>query len=238
MLAEQVNGICWPHTATVGHVTVTTPLIRGSFPAMQGSDGVACCDIAPAGKYRNGAARSWCRVHQQYWGIKSDLAAAAIAGSQHCARHAQPMHYVRDPLVIDPRAHASMVISLAGNALKVRLDGGAPSSHAALAIRYDAATHLFAAPDIIQINITPAVVAGCTATETPDCIACAKCRHPHLDLGSFASNAHQRHYCGYCGNDSTHSKGPIISNPLVLLLKHYRASLQLGSSIVHGDNML
>lgn len=226
--------MCWPHSATVGHIAVTTPFVRGSFAAAHGSDGLACCDMTPAGKYRNGAARAWCRTHQQYWGTRADLADLAAHGTEHCARHAEPMHYVLDPVVLDLNA-ASVGISLAGGALAVQIDG-AVTTLPALAFRYDPASRIFPARDIVQINITPAVVAALQAPS--ECVCCAKCGHPHLDLGSFGSTAHKRHYCGHCGSDSTHSKHPIVSNPLVPLLSYYREALQVTTSIVHGDNML
>ena len=231
----QVRGICWPHSATVGHIAVTSPIIRGHFPAAHGSDGIACCDLTTAGKYRNGVARSWCRTHQQYWGTKADLAAFAAQRSQRCARHAEPVHYVIEPVVLDLRATTSVLISQQGNALTVQVDG-AVATLPAVALRYDPATRIFPAQDIVQINITPAVVAALQAPS--GCVCCARCGHPHLDLGSFASTAHKRHYCGHCGSDSTHSTHPIVSNPLIPLLSYYREALQVTSSIVHRNNML
>ncbi len=235
-MIDQVRGICWPHTATVGHLTVTTPFIRGHFPALHGNDGIACCDITPAGKYRNGAARSWCRTHQHYWGVKADLAALAADGVQRCARHAEPVHYAIDPLVLDLRYHARVRIALEGDALSIHIDEAPPTTHAAIAIRYDPSSRLFPAPGIVQVNVTPAAVAGLHANA--QCVCCSKCGHPHLDLGSFGATAHKRHYCGQCGNDSTHSKLPIVSNPLAPLLVYYRTALQVTSSIVHTKNML
>ena len=79
-MPEGVAGICWPHGGTVGCITVDSKLIYGQFPALHGDDAAVCCQLTPAGKYRNGAARAWCRAHQQYWGVKADLAALAATG--------------------------------------------------------------------------------------------------------------------------------------------------------------
>lgn len=237
-MLESVAGICWPHEATVGHATVTTPLIHGSFPGAHGSNGVATCDLVRAGKYRNGAERWWCRTHQHYWGTKGDLAALAATAIKRCARHGAPMHYVRDPLVIAPAAQGSISIAIAGDALRVQLGNEPPALHRAIAIAYDPATTLFSASGILQINVTPPMVAALLTSQPQGCVCCSRCGHPHLDLGDFAARPHQRHYCGQCGNDSTHSKTAIVSNPLLPLIGYYRGALNIPSSIVHTDNML
>lgn len=237
-MLEPVAGICWPHAATVGHATVTTPFIRGTFNGMQGSRGIASCDIVRAGKFRNGAERSWCRTHQHYWGTKADLAALAAHSLQRCARHDEPMHYVREPMVIDPRAHASIHIALAGSSLCVQLDDTLSIVHGAIAIRYDPESAVFAAQDIIQINVTPPMVAALASPEPQGCVCCSKCGHPHLDLGDFAARPHKRHYCGHCGNDTTHSTTAMVSNPLLPILEHCRTALKIPCSIVPTDNML
>ena len=46
------------------------------------------------------------------------------------------------------------------------------------------------------------------------CVTCKKCGYPHLDLGSFATTPHAKHFCGNCGNDSIWSEGKIVSTPL------------------------
>lgn len=230
-MTEEVHGICWPQGGTVGHLTVTTPLIHGTFPQAHGDDGLAQCELTPAGKYRNGAARSWCRTHQQYWGTRADLDAQARDAIQRCARHAERVHYVCNPLALDPRAHERIDITLAGTALLVETDTAPGIVVPALAIAYDFASELFPATGIVQINVTPPAV---LALQTADgCLCCARCGHPHLDLGDFAHRAHKRHYCGHCGTDSTHSKQPMVSNPLHALMQHYGARLRIAVSIVH-----
>lgn len=231
-MTAAVAGICWPHGGTVGVLTVTTPLIRGVFSQAHGHDGIACCEISPAGKYRNGAARSWCRIHQQYWGTKADL---ATGEPTRCARHADPVHYARDPLVLDLAEHGPTVITLTEQGIAVESANLARLCVPALALRHDPASTLFPATGIVQINLTPPAIAA--LTQADGCVCCAKCGHPHLDLGDFALRPHKRHYCGHCGNDSTHGKQPGISNPLHALLRH-TPHLQIGISIVHGNNML
>lgn len=243
-MIEQVAAICWPHDGTVGCMTVASNMIHGHFPATAGPDAIVCCDLLPAGKYRNGAARAWCRTHQQYWGVKSDLAALAQDGRRQCARHAEPMHYARDPVVLDPTRFRHIALALnrhAGidvNAVPVDLDQ--PAIHQtlpALALTCAPADSPFASAAIAFINITPAALqafelATLSGLQT-GCIDCARCGHPHLDLGDFANKEHKRHYCGNCGNDSTHSPLPLISNPLFPLLDFHAERLRIDNSNVH-----
>ncbi len=243
-MPRPVAGICWPHGGTVGHLSVTTKQIVGNFPARQGDDAIVQCQLVPAGKYRNGAARAWCRTHQHYWGVKTDLAALAASGIRRCACHAQTMGYVLDPLVLDMRHYASVVLACDRNDIRVQatpqlqgeaaLDAVVP----ALAIVPDAP--LFGDPAIIQVNITPPALAALAAAGNvaTGCITCARCGHPHLDLGAFASTAHKRHYCGNCGHDATHSGAALVSNPLTCLLRTYGARLRITRSNVHGHTML
>lgn len=231
---QEAAGICWPHGGTVGHITVTTPLIRGSFASASGDDGIACCVLVSAGKYRNGAPRSWCRTHQHYWGVKSDLVDHAATGIRRCRSHADPMHYALAPRVIDMNAYETVSISLAGSGLLVQLDSAPATQQPAVAIAYDNASGLFPANGICQVNVTPPAVAA----PATDCVCCARCGHPHLDLGDFAARPHRRHYCGHCGADSTHSTHPIISNPLSALIRLYASRLRFSGTIVHGKNML
>lgn len=146
------------------------------------------CDFTPAGKYRNGAARWWCRTHQAYWGVKADLAAFDPAREKVCGKHADPLDVLLDPLVLD--------MGIAG---------------------------VFASSEIAQVNVTPPAVIA--FKHAHGCLDCARCGYPHLDLGAFAVREHRRHYCGNCGNDSTHSKTPIVSNPLFALSEFYTGRL-------------
>lgn len=243
-----VAGICWPHRGTVGLSTVTSPRIHGNFPASDGDNATVSCSIAPAGKYRNGAARAWCRTHQHYWGVKADLAALAHASVQRCASHAAPMAYVLDPLVLDLRQHASVSITQHPHGISVAaqpLACGGPAWCAvvpALALACDPATPLFANPAIVQVNITPpalhALHAARLSGQHMGCVDCARCGHPHLDLGTFAGAAHRRHYCGNCGHDATHSPHAIVSNPLLAILNAHSTRLQVVDSNVHGHTVL
>jgi hypothetical protein len=70
------------------------------------------------------------------------------------------------------------------------------------------------------------------------CSDCARCGHPHLDLGSFSTREHRRHYCGYCGHDGTHSAQAIISTPIFSLLNFYGARLHVGDSNVHNNPVI
>ncbi|NHZ35327.1 hypothetical protein [Massilia rubra] len=219
-----VSGICWPHQATVGHIAVASGRVAGYFPAERGDDAIVDCVLVAAGKYRNGAARRWCRTHQTYWGVKADLAALADSGEQRCARHLEKMGYALHPPVIDLAACAR--VSLAGapdgaiTLTRVAAGATAPIATrcAAVALRTSATHALFPGTDIVQINITPPALLAYSAVRAAGlqlgCVCCARCGHPHLDLGSFAQKPHRRHYCGHCGSDSTHSPAPMISSPL------------------------
>ena len=219
------RGLCWPHSATVGNLTAASDLLQGSFPSSQGKDAIVACQLVAAGKYRNGAARAWCRIHQAYWGVNADLAALAHSGRRQCARHAEPMYYALDPPLLNIASHAGVIIRCAGpDRLKVNVLAG---QSAAVAI--DVAGAGIFAPDIARVAITPpAVLAYIDARRSGQalgCVACARCGHPHLDLGDFAHAVHRRHYCGNCGNDSTHSDGAMISSPLHALCMAYGARL-------------
>lgn len=225
---QEAAGICWPHEATVGHIAVSSGQITGYFPAGRGGDAIVGCLLVAAGKYRNGAARQWCRTHQTYWGVKADLAALADSGQQRCARHLDKMGYALNPPVIDLAACASVAISgapdgaiaFASVPIGATATATAPATTrcAAVALRTSASDALFPGTDIVQVNITPPALLAYTsaraAGQAPGCVACARCGHPHLDLGSFAHTPHRRHYCGNCGTDSTHSPAPMISSPI------------------------
>lgn len=225
---QHVAGICWPHAATVGHIAVASGRIAGYFPAERGDDAIVGCVLVAAGKYRNGTARQWCRTHQAYWGVKADLAALAESGEQRCARHREKMGYALHPPVIDLAACASVTIAGApdGTIEFATLPAGATASAtapatarcAAVALRTSAMDALFPGTGIVQVNITPPALLAYSAAraggQALGCVCCARCGHPHLDLGSFAQTPHRRHYCGNCGTDSTHSPAPLISSPV------------------------
>jgi hypothetical protein len=210
---QERRGICWSHATTVGNIAVASGMLRFV-------DGRVACDFTPAGKYRNGAARWWCRTHQAYWGVKADLAAFDPARAKVCSMHAAPLEVVLDPLVLDLARCSSVRISASSTALLVRADG-IDGEFAAIAIT--GVTGVFANSEIAQVNVTPPAVLA--LAHARGCLDCARCRYPHLDLGAFAVREHRRHYCGNCGNDSTHSKTPIVSNPLFTLSEHFAPRL-------------
>ena len=187
-MPDTVAGICWPHGGTVGCITVTTKVISGHFPATQGDDAIVCCCLVPAGKYRNGAARVWCRAHQQYWGVKADLAALEASGVQRCAGHAAAMGYVRDPLVLDLRRHARVSLARVAGGIEVNT----PTLRAtvpALALACDPAAPLFGCGAIVQVNVTPPALDALRAARQggmeTGCVECARCGHPHTDKRQF-----------------------------------------------------
>jgi hypothetical protein len=280
-----MDGIGWPHDATVGHIGVASGQIAGYFFAEHGSDAVLDCVLVDAGKYRNGAARQWCRTHQHYRGVKADLAALAASGRQGCAQHAATMGYALHPPLVDLAAFASVRIGATPDgAMLLGTTGTGPpeagalsqacgpsdaagpaharatrryhqavdargASEAAAALPAPPATHarlrrcaavairnsgheggaLFPGTDIVQVNITPPALLAYTTARAAGralgCVCCARCGHPHLDLGSFAQTPHRRHCCGNCsgncGCDSTHSRAAMVSSPLHALCQRF-----------------
>lgn len=219
-------GICWPLHATVGHIAMTSGQITGHFNAGAGLDAIVVCDLVPAGKYRNGAARQWCRTHQVYWGTQADLADQSFSGQLRCKHHASPMGYVLYPEVFDPAVHHGISLTQDAEgmlALRARSDnGGALLTRKAMALAIDCRSlpGLFHG-DIVQINLTPPAVQAYLEARLAGaplgCVDCPRCHHPHLDLDEFAHEPHQRHYCGHCGHSATHSKEEMVSNPLARL---------------------
>ncbi len=221
-----VRGVCWRRTGTVGNIALADDLLHGVFPARQGQDALLACELVAAGKYRNGAPRAWCRSHQTYWGVNADLATLAQTGQRRCTLHAEAMSYTLDAPLIDVHAHAGVIVRSAGqDALKINILEG---NSAAVAIDVSASA-LFDAPEITRVHLTPPAVATYVAARRSGlalgCVCCARCGHPHLDLGDFALKLHRRHYCGHCGNDSTHSTSAFISSPLHALCQAFGARL-------------
>lgn len=223
---QERRGICWSWATTVGHIAVASDLLRGEFDGSEGNRATIGCDFARAGKYRNGAERWWCRSHQQYWGVKADVAAFDPARPRVCSAAAQPLECALDPLVIDMTQYRRVRIAPHSDGrLKVRAEplseDGAAIDDVVPACALSGLPPVFGASDIVQVNVTPpalaALIEGRRGGRKLGCVDCARCGHPHLDLGSFAIDEHRRHYCGNCGNDSNHSSGPIVSNPLYRL---------------------
>lgn len=231
---QERRGICWSWSTTVGHIAVASDLLRGEFEGSDGRRALIGCDFARAGKYRNGAERCWCRTHQTYWGVKADLMAFDPARPRVCSAASQPLDFLLDPLVLDMTEYARVRIAAhQDGALNVRAEphfaDGAAIDRLVPALALAGLPAIFVASGIVQVNVTPptmtALLQARRCARTLGCLACARCGHPHLDLGSFAMNEHRRHYCGNCGNDSTHSHAPIVSNPLQQLADYYGGSL-------------
>jgi hypothetical protein len=99
------RAVVWAEGRTLGNVVPFSDNIIGKFPEAESGTGVILpCDIVRAGKFRNGAERWWCRTHQVHWGTKADLQAALKSTKEGicCSNAGQPMHYTKNPLIIDP----------------------------------------------------------------------------------------------------------------------------------------
>lgn len=251
------KAICWAPGRTIGNIAVNSEEVFGSFEGTSGSDAILPCHIVPCGKFRNGAARWYCKTHQIHWGTKADIAAVPESGEVTCSNHLAAMSYVVDPLVVDfneyeeigvwcslPPAESSKPIvprppkihvhkRFAGNAKK-QLD----RDFDAIVCSYNQNLGLFEAGEITQIQITPPAafefVKAIEEGRPMACVTCKKCRYPHLDLGKFANAPHSKHFCGNCGNDSIWSDEKIVSTPLKPLHDQFNNS----SSYVLPDREL
>jgi hypothetical protein len=198
-VTETRKAIAWSPAATVGDIAVAGSLLTGELAA-----GLVDCRLSAAGKFRNGAARSWCVSHQTYWGVNADIARA----DGRCRAAHLPLAMVLDPLTIHIEQAGALSLAADGGIHVGLLDVSVP----ALALLTPG---LFDHAAITRLHVTPPALAA--MAQADGCVDCARCGHPHLDLGSFAVRAHRRHTCGHCGHDSTHSGAAIVSNPLYLL---------------------
>ncbi|MEH1797082.1 hypothetical protein [Nostoc sp.] len=235
--SNQANAICWASGRTLGNIAVFSESILGSFPAQAGDDALLPCDFVHAGKFRHGADRWWCRIHQTHWGTKADHESYERLGVMHCANHSQPMNYTLAPLEINvndsaevgiwcslPAALSTQPIESHGSKIHVHLRPKIKGTKTvdqdfdAISLLYHQDLGLFANPEITRVNITPpaAFEFMCATEENREmtCINCSKCGYPHLDLGDFARKPHRKHFCGNCGCDSTWSSSHIVSTPL------------------------
>lgn len=221
--------LAWPLNATVGTLTSPLPTPRLPLPDAYGDKALVCCVLLPAGKFRHGAARWWCRTHMHTWGTLADLADAGQTQRMRCALHASPMAYAVAPPLIDPAEHDRVVIrqrltGAAGHgatpALRIVLASASGDKTVvdAPALSLRVPPGLFADPAIALVHVTPPAVRAFTRAleqgQAPGCVDCRRCGHPHLDLGDFASRAHRRHLCGHCGCDSVYSQEHMVSTPL------------------------
>ena len=233
---NEVPAICWAQGRTLGNIAVSSPSILGSFSGDAGNDARLPCEFVHAGKYRHGAERWWCRIHQTHWGIKADLEAQKRFGHLCCANHEQLMSYVLSPLLVQvsdykqievrcsfPAALASCPVVPEVPKISVRATSRVDGTELdtlvdALAIGYGQDLGLFENNQITRVNVTPpaAFEFVCAQEEQREmsCINCSSCHYPHLDLAGFAEKPHRKHFCGNCGRDSTWSKVPIVSTPL------------------------
>jgi len=231
------DAVCWAPGRTIGNIAVSSEEAFGMFEEKAGNDALLPCQIVPAGKFRNGAKRWYCKTHQVHWGVKADYAAASESGEVRCSNHLAKMSYVIDPLEIEFKDFEEIGIwcslppALSSRAIQKR----APKIHVhkrfnstdkkvidrdfdAIVCSYNEDMGLFENPDITKIQVTPPAafefVRSLEEAHEMSCVTCRRCGYPHLDLGDFARSPHRKHFCGNCGNDSIWSPGPIVSTPL------------------------
>lgn len=231
------DAICWAPGRTIGNIAVKSEEIFGMFDGKSGDDAILPCHIIPAGKFRNGAPRWYCKTHQLHWGVKADYAAASDSGEILCGNHLMRMSYVVDPHEIEfvdfeeigiwcslPPALSNQEVSPRPARIHVHKRSVGQDKKfldrdfGAIVCSYNQDLGLFHNPEITKIQVTPPAalefVRSLEEGSEVSCVTCKKCGYPHLDLGDFARNPHKKHFCGNCGNDSIWSPGPIVSTPL------------------------
>jgi hypothetical protein len=232
------DAVCWAPGRTIGNIAVCSVEVLGSFSNKAGEDAVLPCQIVPAGKFRHGSDRWYCKTHQIHWGTKADFASAALSCWEiRCSNHAAKMSYVIEPFEIAFKEFEEIGIwcSLPPGISNKFIGKRAPKIHVhkrfkgggykeidrdfdALMLSYNQDLALFENTEITKIQVTPPAafefVRALEENRPLSCVSCKKCRYPHLDLGDFAQKEHRKHFCGNCGNDSIWSKEPIVSTPL------------------------
>ncbi len=231
------SAVCWAPGRTIGNIAVSSEEVFGHFEGNSGTDAILPCHIVPCGKFRNGAARWYCKTHQMHWGTNADIAALPESGEVRCSNHAMQMSYVVNPLEVSfndyeeigiwcslPPALSSRPILKRAPKIHVhkRFSGSERKTldrdFDAIVCSYNQAAGLFDSTEITQIQVTPPAafefVRSLEQENLMHCVTCKKCKYPHLDLGSFARIPHAKHFCGNCGNDSVWSEEKIVSTPL------------------------
>ena len=229
--------VCWAPGRTIGNIAVQSEEVFGAFPGASGEDAILPCQIIPAGKFRHGARRWYCKTHQIHWGTQADYAAASESGEIRCGNHLMGMSYVVNPLEVAfsdfeeigiwcslPPALASEPIAPRPPRIHVhkrfanRKAKTLDQDFSAIVCSYNQDLGLFANPAISRIQVTPPAafefVRSIEEGNPMSCVTCKRCGYPHLDLGDFARKPHKKHFCGNCGNDSIWSEGKIASTPL------------------------
>ena len=235
---EENNAILWSPGRTIGNIAANSESILGSFPNDFGEDAIVPCDIIPAGKFRYGARRWYCKTHQTHWGTKADFEASRKSNDMLCGNHSRRMAYVVNPPTFSLNQFAEIGIwcSLPPALSMLPIIPRSPKIHIharqeakderkvidrdfhAVSLAYNRDLGIFENPEITKVHVTPpSAFEFVSAIENGialDCINCSKCKYPHLDLGDFGIKPHKKHFCGNCGSDSIWSKSPIISTPL------------------------
>lgn len=241
------RAVCWSFDGTMGNIAVDSASVLGQFEEDEGSDAQLPCSIIKAGKFRHGAPRWYCRTHMVYWGTKADKESYDEGGDIVCSNASMRFSYVKNPLEIDFNVYEEVGIwcSLPA-ALSSREHGERPprvhvharekgsktkvidGDYSAILCVNPEAEGLFESHEITRIQITPPAIfdfmTALIKNNASDlgCVSCNKCHFPHLDLGMFAAEPHKKHFCANCGNDSTWTNPPMISNPLTVLHDHFK----------------
>jgi len=241
------EAVCWSFYSTMGNIAVDSSSVLGEFDGASGDSALLPCEIIKAGKFRHGKPRWYCRTHLVYWGIKADKINHQGNDEIRCSNADMRFSYVKNPLVIDLEEYEEIGIwcALEPGLSSRDIEDKPPRVHVharskakgekvidetfpAIICKNPGKADLFGATEIDQIQITPPAIIDffeiliSEKSDDLDCVSCNKCGFPHLDLGKFAKEAHTKHFCANCGNDSTWTKPGIISNPLKVLHDHFK----------------
>ncbi|WP_179959365.1 hypothetical protein [Marinobacter changyiensis] len=241
------EAVCWSFESTMGNIAVDSSSVLGEFDGDSGDDALLPCEIIRAGKFRNGKPRWYCRTHLVYWGVKADKINHKNDDEIKCGNADMRFSYIKNPLVVDidefdeigiwcalPAALSSNDIESCQPLVHVHARYKAEANkviddnYPAIICKNPGKADLFGATEIDQIQITPPAIIDffelLISNKFSDlgCVSCNKCGFPHLDLGKFAKEAHAKHFCANCGNDSTWTRPEIISNPLKVLHDHFK----------------
>lgn len=224
--------IIWSEVHTLGHIAIEpgNELLASIPNGAGGSSTELPCHLVPAGKFRNGKPRWWCRTHQLHFGKKADV---KCCGNAHLA-----MNYAKNPLDLNVPKYTGGVGIWAAlpPSICTRPSGASEPTGIHVHARNKVGGKKVIDETLscltvsfmdtlgltpIKMHITPpAAVAWLDATEkgvNMSVCRCSYCSVPHLDLGYFAQNPHKKHLCGNCGREFWDTTGMSISNPLSLL---------------------
>ncbi|MFK8067143.1 MAG: hypothetical protein AB8D52_02765 [Gammaproteobacteria bacterium] len=239
------DAICWSKNNTIGNIALCSEEIFDPTSKKSAVDVVLPCQFIPAGKFRHGVKRWYCKTHQTHWGTKADFMTAFESGELCCKNHLKRMSYVINPYDLEFKNFKEIIIrctlppALSSDKIpkrppqihvekRVKNDQKIDLNFDALICSYYDQTTSLPNPQITKIQVTSITafefVRAVDEGRELSCVTCKKCNHAHLDLGDYAEKPHRKHFCGNCGNDNVWTKDKAISTPLKPLHDQFNKS--------------